>query len=672
MPLRKSISRFMCQLLVLGLILVPGLLSAQTNPAIELYEHGERALAAGELYEAIDHFKESLSQNPDYGKPLHGLAEAYFKLGEYEQALIYIRRARRFARNDINIAALEGRIYTGIGRYDEAEELFSKLIELQPYNREALFGMAELHVARGNLENALSTYRSALASDPYNRRGLLSAALLYAAQNEFEAAGELIQTAVDTYPEDPVVHAIGAEYYLQSNQYEKSESHAWQAIALDPANEDALSVLINLLFKQERFEEAVDAVDRSIGLNQREPLLWFLRGKAFWELGQRDNALESFYTALDLRPSDEISRIVLEEFLLREYIPESEERQRAAVVRFERGSAYERDNRIELARQEYRRGLMLHPYNREGRVLYANTYKRSGNIAKYLSILKVLEIDGNTTQAIRDEIEIYQNLRRESIAEDWNVDQFGIDRFHYRFALYTMHSQSSLIHLKAAVHLSSYMQGLLQGYESIELVENSSADSFAEAFRSARSQGADFFVLLTYRETDRSFRVSADVYNARTGGQVETFQSIRTGNNRISQSLVRTVESLAGALPIRGTIYRRRGDEVLVDIGEFQDIEEENTLLVIREEHLNLKNNTFELEYQEENLLGEIRIAEVDDLLGTGTVEPYNFFDLVNPGDTVFPKPEEEQEEEPETESPEEAESRIILSDIYNEILNID
>lgn len=669
MPLRRRMA--LCTAGLILILLSPGaMLSAQQNPAIELYREGERLLADGQLYEAIDHFKESLVYNPEYVEPLHGLSEAYFKLEEYQQALIYIRQARKLARGNYNIAALEGRIYTGLGRYEDAEALFTQLLEQQPYNREAVFGLAELHVAMGNIENALNSYRSALESDPYNRRGLLSAALLYAAQNNFEAAGELIQTAVDTYPEDPVVHAIGAEYYLQSGLEEKAESHAWQAVALDPENEDALAVLVQLLFRQERFTEAVDAVDRSIGLDRRNPLLWFLRGTAYWELDRNENALDSYYTALDLRPSDEIGRIVLEEFLLQEYLPESEERRRAAEVRFDRGSAYERDNRVELARQEYRRGLMLHPYNRNGRVLYANTYKRSGNIGKYLSILEVLEIDDNTTQDIRDEIEIYRNLRRDSIAAEWGVDQFAIERFRYRFALFTLNFESSLIHLNAEERLSSYMQGLLRGFENIELVENRSVKNFAEAFRAARSQDADFFILLTYRETERSFQVVSEVYNARTGSRVDTLRSIRTGNNRVTQSLVRIADGLADTLPVRGSIYRRSGNEVLVDIGEFQNLSEEQTLLVIRDEHLSLVNNSFRLEYEEENLLGEIVINAVDDLIAKGEVQPYHFFDLINPGDTVFPKPEDT--EEAPAQADESEEEGMILSDIYNAILDID
>ncbi|MGC9312913.1 MAG: hypothetical protein ACP5IA_09470, partial [Sediminispirochaetaceae bacterium] len=208
------------------------------------------------------------------------------------------------------------------------------------------------------------------------------------------------------------------------------------------------------------------------------------------------------------------------------------------------------------------------------------------------------------------------------------------------------------------------------GFENIDLVENRSAENFAEAFRSARSQEADFFILITYRETERSFQVISEVYNARTGSRVDNFRSIRTGNNRVTQSLVRIADGLAEALPFRGSIYRRSGNDVLVDIGEFQNVSEEQTLLVIRDEHLSLVNNSFKLEYDEENLLGEIEINAVDDLIARGEVRPYHFFDLINPGDTVFPTPEDTEEEPNQADESEE--EGIILSDIYNAILDID
>lgn len=657
---------------------VPGSTDRQGG-APEFYRQGAAALGRGDLYGAIDNFKESIARNPDYVHPLAGLAEAYFKLGQYEQALVYVKRARLLARNDYGIAVLEGRIHTGLGNYFEAETLFTTLLDEQPYNRDVSFGLAELNVAMGNMENALSSYRRALESDPYNRRGLLSAALLYAAGNNMESAAELIRTAVDSYPEDPAVHTIAARFYMRKGDKDRAELHAGQAVALDPGSEDAHMVMVELLFSERRFFDAVDAVDQSIGLDRRNPLLWYLRGVSLSKTGNPEKALESFYTALSLRPDDEVTRMVMEAFLLNEFAPDSQERVDAARVRFETGQAYERDNRVELARQEYRRGLMLHPYSREGRILYAETFRRTGNLGKYLSVLEVLEKEGNTDQAIEDEIEIYRNLREDSVAEVWDVDQFSLERFQYRFAFFTVKNKSELIHLEADGDLSAYVRSLMQGYENMSIAAEGEVESFAEAFRAARDGNADFFILASYSEGERSFSLDLEVYNGESGVLMDTFSGTRTGNNRVTQSLVRTVDSVNRTLPVRGSIYRRQGSEVLVDIGKFQGLSPESTLLVIRNEDLKRGNDSFLLEYSEEDLLGEIELTAVDDLLSTGNVQTYQFFDLINPGDAVIPMPPEPDQQVPADESGRKRkeeqtppEKPVPPGDIYRSIIGID
>ena len=670
---RKKIGCALSLLILSWIFLV-----SAVNPAVELYLQGEERLQSGDVYGAIDLFKESLSYNADYVGPLYGLGQAYFRLEEYEQALVYIQQARRLDRNNTSITALEGRIYTGLGKYIEAERTFNKILEREPHNLDAQFGMAELHAAMGSVENAIAGYRKALESDPYNRRGLLSAALLYSAQNNLQEAAELIQTAVDSYPEDPRVHSIAAEYYFKRDNPRKAEEHAHQALQLDSESEDAIYVLIRILFAQNRFTDAVNAVEKNINIDRNNPLLWYLRANAYWKTGDQQRALESFYTALSLKPSDEISRIALEEFLVDRFAGDSQERKKAADIRFEYGAAYERDNRIELARQEYRRGLMLHPYSREGRRMYAATFKRSDNIGKYLSILKVLETEGNTSQEIQDEIEIYTSLREESIAQSWNVDQFAIDRYRYKIALFTNNIQSQVIHIGAEEYITSYMQGILQGNEHIDIVDTGSVESFAEAFRRARETDIDYFIVTTYREGERAFKGSATVYNGSTGTVIKTFNSLRTGNRRVSQALIRIAGTFSDNLPLRGRIYRRQADTALLDVGDFQGVSPDNRFNVIRGENLELADNQFALEYDERYILGYIEISRIDDLLSEGQVTTDQFFDLINPGDAVIPEnsTHEEADDEEKAEASEKGsdlrESPVIPSEIYKSLLEIE
>ena len=671
MPHRCGAIRKACFTLI-TILLASLLFISAVNPAIELFQQGQQRLNRGNLFGAIDLFKEALSYNPNYAQPLFGLGRAYFKLEEYEQALEYVQRARLLDRTNASITALAGRIYTGLGQYDEAERIFQSILDREPYNLEAQFGLAELHAAMGNVENAIAGYQNALASDPYNRRGLLSVALLYAAQNNLSEAAELIQTAVDSYPEDPRVHSIAAEYYFKSNDFGKAEQHARQALQLNAAAEDALYVLIRILFSQGRYSDAVQTVEQNISIDRDNPLLWYLRANSFWNIGDQQRALDSFYTALSLQPSAEIPRIALEEYLLDQYVPDSEEREEAAEVRFEYGQAYERENRIELARQEYRRGLMLNPYSREGRVMYATTFKRSNNIGKYLSILEVLAQENRTTQEIRDEIEIYRSLREESVAQSWNVDQFAIDRYRYRFALFTDTGASKMIHLQSQSKLTSYMQGNLQGNEHVEIVSTGEIATFAEAFRQARETDVDFFVVLTYNEGERAFKAVATVYNGSTGTIIRSFESLRTGNRRVSQALIRIAGGIADALPLRGRIYRREDDTVLLDVGSFQGVSPEDLFAVIRNENLELSDTSFTLEYAQSDILGQVEITRVDDLLSVGQVDTDQFFDLVNSGDTVVPVTEKENGEAGTAETPQQPESSIIPSEIYKSLLEIE
>lgn len=69
----------------------------ENNPYY-LYVQGEKAYAAGSWEKSIDFFKKSISLRPDIDLFYFGLAKSYFKLGEYELAERYMRRAERSAK----------------------------------------------------------------------------------------------------------------------------------------------------------------------------------------------------------------------------------------------------------------------------------------------------------------------------------------------------------------------------------------------------------------------------------------------------------------------------------------------------------------------------------------------------------------------------------------------
>jgi tetratricopeptide (TPR) repeat protein len=657
-----------CFLLLSSVILLSTAAAQQKN-AVELYREGEQALLRGDIYRAIDTFKEALSVNERYVEPVHGLAKIYFRLGEYEVANRYIQTARTLDRENTEIAALEGRIYTGLGRFEDAERVFERILNEEPNNLEAQFGKAELQVARGNAREALDTYLQALQAHPRNKRGLLSAALLYDNLDQPADAERLIRTAVQYYPNDTATHTIAARYYKNRGRYENAEQHATRALNLDPGNEQALTYLIEIFFESGRYGKAVPHIRKSLQDNRSNYLLWYYLGKGLAETGSTDEAVRAFRTALRLRPDDEISRIVLEEHLLDTREMDSETRREAAAVRFASAAEYEQDNRIGLARQEYRRGLKMYPYSVEGRTGYAGTYKQTGDYGKYLSILEVVQEEGELSTDLQDELEIYRRETEENVSADWEIDQFGIDRFTYSIPVFTR-STSRVLHTGSAKALSDYFMGHLLGFETIEVPLTAVTGTFGEAYRRARENEAHFFVLLSLEETDRSFSAHAELYNGRTGELVEGWSVYRTGNDKVTRVLYRLAEDLRSSLPLRGEIYRRDEERVLLNVGSFHGLEDEEELAVIRRENIRLASAALRFEYEPENILGTVTIDRVDELAAEGTLERRDIADYVNISDVVFRQRQPSGEEEAADQQPAEPQRRSP-AEIYQSLIDI-
>jgi tetratricopeptide (TPR) repeat protein len=655
-------------LLLLSLIPLQLFPQVPAEDAPTLYRLGEDAMRRGELYRAIDYYKESLRYNPDYVEPLHGLAEVFFRIGEYREAQRYVEQAVALAKRNSELTALQGRIYTGLNEFEQAGEVFASILRREPNNLDAQFGIAELEVARGRSRNALEVYLRALHSYPRNKRGLLSAAILYETQDNYREARELIKTAVRYYPNDPTVNALAAAHYRKTGELAGAKDHARRALAVEPANREALQVLIDVYFDRRDYASAIPVLEESLQSTD-DVLHWYALGKARAETEDTGGAFRAFTTALRKRPDDEICRIVMEDALLAQLSADSAERLAAAETRFAGAEKYMGENRTELARQEYRRGLELAPYSDEGRLGYGETFKRSGDYGKYLSILRIVEREGKAERAVLDEIEIYESMIDETVSARWGVDQFSIDRDRYRIALFADTDSSSLRHSDSEEALLRYIRTHLYGYEQIDVVHEGRAETFAASFRNARETRADYFMLFSFTEESGTFTVEASVYHGRTGTLLTSLRVFRTGNDRVARASMRLIKDFQALLPIKGRIYRRDNEMVLVDIGRFHGISEEDVVKVVRETDIALKSRRFGLEVAQDDILGEIRITEADELLAEGSLSTASFFDLVNPTDIVFLQNDEKEAENGTAES--EEEKNVISSTIYKSLLRI-
>ncbi len=663
---------------------------ADAAAVTKLYEDGFQEYEQENYYRAIELYKEALHHSPAYLDPLRGLAKAYFMLEEYGEALHWCEEALRYDKNNLVLKTLKARIYIGLGEYGPAENLFRDVLAVEPYNFEAQFGMAELDIVRGRTLQARLWYEKAMDLQPGNRRAILSLALVYEAAGNLEKAEELVKLALHHYPANYMVQYLAAKHYMSGGQIPKAEMHAKKALALKQNFPEATLLLSTIYLRQGNFENVVETVDELMKTHGDNHLLWYTLGVAHEHTGSIDKSRNAYSKVLRIRPDDEIARIAIEDLVMREYGPEAPERTLLGEYHFQKGRTLQSRNYYRQALEEYRRGLLLAPFSKEGLTLQADVFKAFGYYEKYLSKLLLLEAEGLADTRIRDEIEIYTSLLDDEVSDRWGIRQYPaplgengggedkrilIDRSTNRFSvlLFFDGDATQTEHPLSEEKIADYFFSFLREKDKIDLSLEEGRPyrytEFAGAFRLARESNSDFFLVFSYRENGRAFSAECELYNSATGSSIRSYRVFRTGNDKVKNAVGKLSEYIDASLPLRGLLIDKEFDTAVVNLGRTDGIEPEMQFRIVETEAVRINPENLEFTYPDESILGTFTVTETDELLAEGTLESAIFFDLINPGDTILPVPE--QDEAVSDEQTEEEVRRTKNIDLYREILKI-
>jgi len=163
--------------LICALSFFPAILTAQTQAsAAAYYERGKSQMADENWYSAVESFLECIRLNPAHAEGTAFLAECYYELAEFDEALNWVRKARKLARTNMTVANLEVFTLIALGQLDAADSLVKEILAKEPYNRETLFAAGELDIARNRPSEAMLRYRDAVRRYPDDRRLLISLA----------------------------------------------------------------------------------------------------------------------------------------------------------------------------------------------------------------------------------------------------------------------------------------------------------------------------------------------------------------------------------------------------------------------------------------------------------------------------------------------------------------
>ena len=325
---------------VIILICLSVYVAAETMPLTRMQKEAETALVENDYYRSIAVFMEILDKNPSYFDARLGIAEAYLLLEEYEEALNHILKAILLDKSSIDAKIIYGRILTGQREFAEARALFMVILEKELNNMSALFSLAELEVAEGNILNALDLYKNALAKSPGNRRALISSIILFDSIKKNVISETYVDQVLILYPENAYVNYIAAKHYYESGKINTALEYATRSFDLDSENPDTTFLLSLIYFSMEKYDMAVVLIENSLNITRSNSEIWYLLGEVYLKLGNIDKSIYCYATAIRYSSQYELPRIALENTIIENKPIDDPIRTKYADYHFYKGVEY--------------------------------------------------------------------------------------------------------------------------------------------------------------------------------------------------------------------------------------------------------------------------------------------------------------------------------------------
>ena len=631
-----------------------------------LNREGDNLILEGEYYSAIEKYKAVLEINPDYIHSVKGLAEAYYYLGEYEEAYKQVILARKYDKNSIDLLSLEGRILLGKGEIEQAEEIFKKIREIEPNNINAYFGFAETALLTGKFTESRNNYIDILTIAPSNRKALLSIIILLDYQKQFTESEQYIAEALRIYNTDPVVLYIASRHYIMTGNTHLAESKIRESIQLDPDFLDAALLYSKILLAKGDYESVPEILNRFYSRRSSNIVAYTL-GRAAEKNGETDSALRFYAEAFRINPDDEVSRFAFENLIRKDKDINDPIRKTAAEFYYNRGKGLEERNYINKALNSYRRSLLINPNSVKVRLAYSRLFLNKGFRSKYLSELYTLPEKERNYQVIKDDIEIQESLQSASVSSLWKVNQFLVKKHNFDINLYYRDSYN-MVHQNGESVLTNVFNSIAGHAENIEIInKGGKIESFSQAFSESRTgeNKSDYFFILDYSETERLFRAECRIYSSFTGSEIGKYSIIKTGNNRIWDTLNNLMSNILADIDVYGQIIKLDFEKGLINLGKLENIQQDDDFIIIRKDRIKIDRGKIGYTYDNADIIGSLKITMTDESVSEGNVSGREMFDLVNYGDIVIKNTEEKEKQESDSSD------FFNKSDIYDFIINI-
>ncbi|PKK92295.1 MAG: hypothetical protein CVV64_02455 [Candidatus Wallbacteria bacterium HGW-Wallbacteria-1] len=212
----------------------------------------------------------------EVGKINLGMAQAHFKLGNYEKAVELAQFCLKVDHRNKAARTVLGKCYLERGVISDASiREYKELIQLEPGNLKLLRTLADYYVKKEMIDrDALDVYKRLLRLEPDNARILELIAVSYKEEGRVDAEAMTVYEDVITRDPDNIeFRQVLAAAYFQKELYDESLKECKLILHFDPENKDINKIFQQSYIKIGKLTECIIEYERLLEANSDSKFL---------------------------------------------------------------------------------------------------------------------------------------------------------------------------------------------------------------------------------------------------------------------------------------------------------------------------------------------------------------------------------------------------------------
>ena len=245
----------------------------------------------GDFYNAVRNFEQAVKEDPKDQEATQMTGLSLYLAGKPGEAIPYLERVQAwYPEANVDASYILGVAYIQTKKYPEARASFGKMFSVEPDSAAAYLFCARMLLRLDFGPIAEEYGKKAIELDPKLPMAHFLLGELYLYQSRIPEAITVLEQEKTLNPGYAAVYYKLADAYLRTQKFDEAEKLLQRSIWLDATSTGPFILMGKVLEKKGETELAVRTLERAISMEPNNAIPHHLLGQAYRELGRAEDA----------------------------------------------------------------------------------------------------------------------------------------------------------------------------------------------------------------------------------------------------------------------------------------------------------------------------------------------------------------------------------------------